>query len=80
MTELVTPAELELLRRFKQHYSRYQRSRDLIAVGAYVRGADRELDEAVARQPQLARFLQQGMHERSDYAASRAALAALYAD
>ncbi len=80
MTELVTPAELELLRRFKQHYSRYQRSRDLIAVGAYVRGADRELDEAVTRQPELARFLQQGMHERSDYAASRAALAALYAD
>jgi len=80
MTELVTPAELDLLRRFKQHYSRYQRSRDLIAVGAYVRGADRELDEAVARHPQLARFLQQAIHERADYATSRAALAAIYAD
>src|SRR5581483_1638891 len=34
-------------RRFKQLYSRYQRSRDLIAVGAYAAGSDPLLDEAI---------------------------------
>jgi flagellum-specific ATP synthase len=48
MNELVSVEEFALVRRFKYYYSRYQRSRDLISVGAYVRGGDRELDEAVA--------------------------------
>ena len=33
-----SPAQLELIRRFKQLYSRYQRARDLLAVGAYQPG------------------------------------------
>jgi flagellum-specific ATP synthase len=32
---LVSPAHLELIRRFKSLFARYQRSRDLISVGAY---------------------------------------------
>jgi flagellum-specific ATP synthase len=48
-------------------------------VGAYVRGGDRELDEAVARYPELERFLQQGQYERADHARSSADLAALFA-
>ena len=51
------------MRRFKQLYSRYQRSRDLISVGAYVRGSDPLLDEAIALYPQLEAFLQQDMHQ-----------------
>ncbi|MFO0483237.1 MAG: FliI/YscN family ATPase, partial [bacterium] len=79
MNELVSVEEFALVRRFKYYYSRYQRSRDLISVGAYVRGGDRELDEAVARYPALESFLQQGQYERSDYTQSRGALAALFA-
>jgi flagellum-specific ATP synthase len=79
MNELVSVEEFALVRRFKYYYSRYQRSRDLISVGAYVRGGDRELDEAVARYPALEGFLQQGQYERSDYPQSRSALAALFA-
>ena len=78
MNELVSVEEFALVRRFKYYYSRYQRSRDLISVGAYVRGGDRELDEAVARYPDLERFLQQGQYERADYAQSRGSLAALF--
>jgi flagellum-specific ATP synthase len=78
MTELIGPEDLAHVRRFKYFYSRFQRSRDLISVGAYVRGADRELDEAVTRYPELERFLQQGMYERADYRQSRSALSALF--
>jgi flagellum-specific ATP synthase len=74
MTELLEPGELELARRFRQLFSAYRRSRDLIAVGAYVRGNDALLDRAVTLYPQLAAFLQQDMLERASVADSRTRL------
>jgi flagellum-specific ATP synthase len=79
MTELVTPENLDLARRFKQLFAAYRRSRDLIAVGAYVRGGDPLLDRAVALYPQLAAFLQQDMLEAAPVEASRQRLRALLA-
>jgi flagellum-specific ATP synthase len=77
MTELLSAEELALTRRFKQLFAAYRRSRDLIAVGAYVRGNDPLLDRAVALYPQLAAFLQQDMFERASVAASRERLRSL---
>jgi flagellum-specific ATP synthase len=51
----------------------------LIAVGAYVRGADPLVDRAVALYPQLAAFLQQDMQERADSPRARARLRELLA-
>jgi flagellum-specific ATP synthase len=74
MTNLITPAHLEQVRRFKQLYSRYQRARDLLAVGAYAPGSDPLLDRAIALYPQIEAFLQQGIDEHADLALSMAAL------
>ncbi len=79
MTSLIKPAHLDQVRRFKQLYSRFQRSRDLIAVGAYAAGSDPTLDQAIRLQPAMERFLQQGLDERADYASSLAALNQLFA-
>ncbi|MBV2234776.1 MAG: flagellar protein export ATPase FliI [Sterolibacterium sp.] len=78
MTGLIDAAHLDQVRRFKQLYSRYQRSRDLIAVGAYAAGSDPLLDEAIRLQPLMEAFLQQRIDERSDYANSLAALSQLF--
>lgn len=77
MTSLISSEELDLVRRFKMLYSRYQRSRDLINVGAYVRGSDLQLDEAILLYPHLESFLRQGINEQVGVAQSRHALAAL---
>ncbi|MDO8933791.1 MAG: flagellum-specific ATP synthase FliI, partial [Rhodocyclaceae bacterium] len=77
MTNLIDPGHLELVRNFKQLYSRYQRARDLLAVGAYVKGSDPMLDYAIALYPQLEKFLQQGIDERADYINSLTALRAI---
>jgi len=77
MTSLISNDELDLVRRFKMLYSRYQRSRDLINVGAYVRGTDPQLDEAILLYPELERFLRQGITEQVSVAQSREALAAV---
>jgi flagellum-specific ATP synthase len=68
-----------LSRRLKQLYSRYQRNRDLISVGAYSAGSDPVLDEAITLHPRIEAFLQQGIHERSGIAESLGQLAALFA-
>jgi flagellum-specific ATP synthase len=80
MTNLIPPDHLERVRRFKQLYSRYQRARDLLAVGAYVPGSDPLLDRAIALYPQLEAFLQQGIDERANAENSLTALTALFPD
>jgi len=78
MTSLIDPGHFELTRRFKRLYSRYERSRDLISVGAYAPGSDQLLDQAVLLYPRLESFLQQDMHESESYATSLAKLNALF--
>ncbi len=78
MTSLIEPAQFAVVRRMKQMLSRYQRNRDLISVGAYAPGHDAQLDQAVALYPRIEAFLQQEMHERSDYEAAIAGLHALF--
>ncbi|MBS0455141.1 MAG: flagellar protein export ATPase FliI [Proteobacteria bacterium] len=67
MTSLITPGQFDSVRKFKQMLSRYQRNRDLISVGAYAAGHDLQLDQAIALYPRMEAYLQQAMHERSDY-------------
>ncbi|MCL2829793.1 MAG: flagellar protein export ATPase FliI [Betaproteobacteria bacterium] len=78
MVSLVTPEHLEAIRQFKQLYSRYQRSRDLINVGAYVSGSDMLLDRAIKLYPQFETFLQQNLSERADFDSSTGALTGLF--
>jgi flagellum-specific ATP synthase len=78
MTNLIEPAHLELVRMFKRLYARYQRSRDLISVGAYAAGSDPVLDQAIRLYPQIEAFLQQGIEERAGYADSLTVLGQLF--
>jgi len=75
MPAIVDERQQRQAQRFKQLFSRYQRNRDLISVGAYSPGHDPGLDEAVQRYPQVEAFLQQGMDEAASISDSRNALA-----
>ncbi len=63
--DLLSEDVLERTRRFKYLYSRYMRSRDLLAVGAYVPGADLVLDEGVRLYPRMQSYLMQGIREHT---------------
>ncbi len=78
MHNITTPEQQQLARRLKKLYSRYERSRDLINVGAYAAGTDPLLDEAIRLQAGMENFLQQNIHERADVQESLAALAAMF--
>ncbi len=74
MHEITASEHLAAARQFRQALSTYQQHRDLIAIGAYQRGGDPRVDQAIALWPRMQRFLQQDMRERVDLAASLAAL------
>lgn len=78
MTTLVSQEQAELARQFKGLYARYQRSHDLISVGAYVSGSDPELDKAIMLHPILENFLQQDMCQQEKYNESHTKLEALF--
>lgn len=77
MPAVVTPEHLKSAQRFKQLWSRYQQSRDLISVGAYVSGGDPETDLAIARQADMANYLRQGLDESEPMERSVGHLASL---
>jgi len=78
MVNLIENSQLEQIRRFKVLFSRYQRSRDLIAVGAYAPGSDPVLDQSITMYPRMEAFLQQKLNEQSDFPSSVAHLARLF--
>jgi flagellum-specific ATP synthase len=63
MPAVVSADHLAKAQLFKRVYSRYQQNRDLISVGAYTMGADKDIDFAIERMPHLRQFLQQGLAE-----------------
>ncbi len=77
MHNVCDAGQLQNARALKALYARYQRNRDLLAVGAYMPGADPQTDLAIRVQPQMAQFLQQDMREGASLPASRAALDSL---
>lgn len=77
MHNVVSKDQFELARRFKAVYSKYQRGRDLIQIGAYAPGSDRALDEAIALNGPMVQFLQQDMLEAAPMEQVNAELDAL---
>ena len=61
-------ADLKAAGRLRQLLSAYYESEDLINVGAYVKGANSLVDEAIAKMPAIRDFLVQGIDERADIA------------
>jgi flagellum-specific ATP synthase len=62
MQDIADEDHLARARQLKRLYSSYQQNRDLISVGAYQKGSDPRIDEAIAMQPGITAFLQQDMN------------------
>lgn len=70
MPQISSGEHQHLIARFRQIYSVYQDHRDLIAVGAYQKGTDARVDEAIERWPAMMEFVRQHQHERVDVQSS----------
>ncbi|HDZ15972.1 hypothetical protein LCGC14_1762220, partial [marine sediment metagenome] len=63
MPQIVSQQHLQQAQQFKQIFSTFRQNQDLISVGAYSRGSDPAIDEAISLYPSLRQLLQQGMNE-----------------
>ncbi|MCQ8897758.1 flagellar protein export ATPase FliI [Limnobacter humi] len=78
MHNIVPPEHLNAARHLKAAFSRVQRNRDLITVGAYAPGADPQLDQSLALYPQIEKLLQQSMLESASFEEALGGLQALF--
>ncbi len=67
MPDITSPRHQENVRRFRQAFATYRQNEDLIAVGAYRKGADPNVDAAIAIYPQLLDFIAQSRQARSGF-------------
>ena len=77
MPAVCRPEHLEKVRRLRRLLAAYNASEDLIRVGAYQKGLDPALDQAIEVTPTLNKFLQQRGDEKAPLATTLAALQAL---
>lgn len=68
MNNLINPEHQRLAERFKQFWAVYEDNRDLISIGAYRKGSDEMIDEAIMRHKDLSQFLIQQPHESVSFA------------
>ncbi len=78
MTQITPQTHDQVARRFRQVYTTYEQSRDLITVGAYSAGSDPRVDEAIAYHPRIMAFLSQGVDEAVSFEESLAGLVELF--
>lgn len=64
MDSVVAPEHREAARRLRSLVAHYEAKRDLVMLGAYARGSDKELDDAIARMPKIEQFLRQSPADR----------------
>jgi flagellum-specific ATP synthase len=77
MPSVVSPEHLAKARRLRQFLSSYAAAEDLIRIGAYQKGADHLLDQALVALPAIQTFLQQNRGENAALEQNISALLAL---
>jgi flagellum-specific ATP synthase len=80
MPAVVSKEQMQAAQRFRKVYSAYRQQRDLIAVGAYQKGADAQVDQAIAMWPRLLKFLQQEVDEPATLSEAQEWLGSLAAE
>ncbi len=79
MPLVASPSHQRAARRLMASAARYAQVRELLPLGAYVRGADPETDRAVDQYPRIEAFLNQGVREPAPLTPTVAALEELAA-
>ncbi|MEQ8173505.1 MAG: flagellar protein export ATPase FliI [Syntrophomonadaceae bacterium] len=67
MIDITSPEHMEQAKRFRQILSTYEEARDLIDIGAYKKGSNTRIDEALMLIDKCHDFLRQNVYEEADF-------------
>ena len=80
MNDLASDEHLNAAKLFRKHISSYIENKDLLLMGGYTQGQDKDLDEAILMWPKLIDYISQTNSEKSDYETSKTQLLKLYSE
>ncbi|NLO97203.1 MAG: FliI/YscN family ATPase, partial [Peptococcaceae bacterium] len=80
MNDIVSPEQRDLAARIRNHLAVYQDAKDLIDIGAYVKGSNPSIDEAIKYIGRINAFLCQDTDEKFNYSEITKAMANIYAE
>ncbi|MDA0916920.1 MAG: FliI/YscN family ATPase [Proteobacteria bacterium] len=78
MIDLATQEHMNASKLFRKHISTYIENKDLLLIGGYTQGQDKDLDEAIIMWPKLIDFISQSNTEKSSFENAKAELLKLY--
>ena len=78
MNELISDDHLNASKLFRKHISSYIENKDLLLMGGYTHGHDKDLDDAISMWPKLIDFISQSNAEKANFESSKSALLKLY--
>lgn len=67
MNDIITPEHFEAARKFRRLYTLLKENEVLIRIGAYTKGNDPELDEAISKKSDMEKFLIQNSHYKHPF-------------
>lgn len=80
MNDVVTPDHRQLAGKVKNILSVYKEAEDLINIGAYAKGNNPKIDEALKYIDEIEKFLKQSIEEKMDFDKTIAALERIFED
>jgi len=60
MNDIISEDHFRAVMKFRRLYTLLKENETLIRIGAYTKGSDRELDEAIAKKEKMEKFISQG--------------------
>jgi flagellum-specific ATP synthase len=67
MNDIITKEHLEAVMKFRRLYTLLKENEMLIRIGAYTKGTDAELDEAIEKKKAMEEFVTQYANEQIEY-------------
>ncbi|MBI3039868.1 FliI/YscN family ATPase [bacterium] len=64
MPDVVDKHHMDLANRIRDLYATYQKSADLISIGAYKTGTDKKIDEAIKKLPKIQELIKQEINQK----------------
>jgi type III secretion protein N (ATPase) len=74
MDAIVSPEHRQAARKLRALLGIFEAKRDLVSMGAYAKGSDKELDEAIAKMPKIEQLLRQDPKDKVAFAETVALL------
>lgn len=67
MNQIVDPKHIKTAQQMRSLLATFEENRELIQIGAYKTGTNRDIDQAILMQPKIEAFLKQGINDYHSY-------------